>query len=422
MRVLFLSQYFPPEIGATQSRAREMARGLVRAGHEVTVVTEVPNHPTGVIPPSYRGRAFVSERMDGFEVERVWVKTTPEKTSRSRLAFYGSYMAMAVLAGIFRARGPFDLVFATSPPLFTGAAALALRALRRAPLVFEVRDLWPESALQLGEMRPGRALRAAQWLERRCYAAAAHVVAVTEGIRSDLLARGLDPAVVTTISNGANVEVFRPLERDLGRRERLGLRSDDFVVIYSGLHGLAHGLRTILEAARILRDEKDVVFLLVGDGPRKADLVREVEGAGLTNVRFHDAVPEEELAEWIAAADVGLDVRKQTGITHGTLPVKMFAYMACGRPVLMALEGEAEALVRRADAGVVVPPEDPGALAAAVREMKVDPAGRKRWGENGRAYVTETHSREALAAELVTVLEGVVGEPGGASPEGREGR
>src|SRR5574342_1417632 len=183
MRILYLSQYFPPEVGATQTRAYEMARGLVRAGHQVTMIAEVPNHPSGIIPPRYRGKLYERSLWYGIEVIRVWVKASPVKNFRGRMAFYLSYMLMAALAGLSLARGKYDVIYTTSPPLFAGAAGLTLSYLRRIPLVFEVRDLWPESAVALGELRHPRAIKLAELLEKRCYQRARAIVVVTSGIR-----------------------------------------------------------------------------------------------------------------------------------------------------------------------------------------------------------------------------------------------
>ena len=186
MRVLYLSQYFPPEVGATQTRAYEMARHLVTAGHQVTMLTEVPNHPSGIIPSEYRGRLYERSDLEGIDVIRVWVKASPVKTFASRMAFYLTYMVNAILAGLLLARGRYDAIYATSPPLFVGGAALVLSYSRRIPLLFEVRDLWPESAVVLGEMTDARAVRLAGKLEEMCYNRARCVVVVTEGIRRRL--------------------------------------------------------------------------------------------------------------------------------------------------------------------------------------------------------------------------------------------
>lgn len=409
MRILYLSQYYPPEVGATQTRAHEMVRGLAQAGHEVMVITEAPNHPHGVIPPAYRGKAVTRSREDGVDVLRVWVKASPAKGFRARMAFYLSYMVMAAWAGLFLARGKWDLIYATSPPLFVGGAALAISYLRRIPLVFEVRDLWPESAVALGELNSPRAVRMATRLEEACYRRARHIVTATQGIQDRLLARGLPPEKVTTIPNGANTDLYSPRPPDPALRARLGLEEGQFVVLYTGLHGLAHGLETALEAAALLRDEPDIVFLFVGDGPRKPTLKTLAAELDLTNVRFHDAVPEPALPDILALGHLGLDTRRRLEISRGTLPVKMFSYMACSLPVLLAIEGEAADLLQEAGAGVVVPPESPVELATAIRALRDDPARRAEMGERGRAYVVAHYARQTQAARLEKLLRGVVG-------------
>lgn len=409
MRILYLSQYFPPEVGATQTRAHEMTKGLARAGHEVTVISEAPNHPHGVIPPEYRGRALTRSHEDGLDVIRVWVKTSPDKTFRTRMAFYLSFMGMAGLVGLTRARGPFDVVYATSPPLFVGGAALAISYLRRTPLVFEVRDLWPESAVALGELNNPRALQMATWLEEACYNRARHIVAATEGIRTRLIERGIAADDVTTIPNGANTELYTPRPPDPALRAQLGLGEGQFVILYTGLHGLAHGLETALEAADRLRDDPEIVFLFVGDGPQKPALQTMANELALSNVHFHAAVPETELPAILALGHLGLDTRRRLEISRGTLPVKMFSYMACELPVLLAIEGEAATLIEESGAGMVVPPESPDALAAAIRTLRADPARCAQMGARGRAYVTANYARQTQAARLEKLLRATVG-------------
>ena len=404
MRILYLSQYFPPEVGATQTRAHEMARGLVGGGHRVTMLTEVPNHPEGIIRPAYRGKFWVREPLDDIDVIRVWVKTAPVKTMRTRLAFYLSYMLNAALAGLVLARGRYDVLVATSPPLFVGGTALFLSFLRRIPLVFEVRDLWPESAVALGELKSPRFIRWATWLEERCYARAHRIVIVTMGIRDKLTARGYGQKLAL-IPNGANTDLFRRDEAaGRARRADLGL-GERFVALYAGIHGVAQGLETVLEAARLLAGEPQIHFLFVGDGPCKADLLCRKEELGLANVTMLDAQPREAMPAYLSAADVALVPLRKVEIFQGALPSKMFDAWACSCPVALSIAGEARAVLERAGGGVFVEPEDPAQLAAALKALATDRPRCREMGAAGRRFVEENYSRQAQARELVGMLE-----------------
>lgn len=409
MRILYLSQYFPPEVGATQTRAYEMARYLVSTGHDVTMLTELPNHPSGVIPPAYRGKLYERGDLDGIDVIRVWVKASPHKTFARRMLFYLSYMVNAALAGLILARGRFDVVYATSPPLFVGGAALALSALRRTPLVFEVRDLWPESAVALGELRYRRAVAMAGKLEELCYNRARCVVVVTEGIRQRLFERGFGDKV-RLIPNGANTELFHPSpEAGAALRAELGL-ADKFLVLYAGIHGVAQGLQTVLEAARQLEAAPDVHFLFVGEGPKKAELLALRDRWGLDNVTMLAERPRSEMPAFLSAADVALVPLRRLELFRGALPSKLFDAWACGCPVVLSIDGEARQVLEQADAGIYVEPEDAGQMAQAILDLSSEPEQLRRYGENGRRFVEAHYSRQRLAARLERLLSKVVGE------------
>ena len=415
MRILYLSQYFPPEIGATQTRAYEMARHLVSAGHQVTVLTEVPNHPSGIIPPEYRGKLYERVEMDGIDVIRVWVKAAPVKTFSTRMLFYTSYLINAALAGLLLARGRYDAVYATSPPLFVGGAALILSYLRRTPLFFEVRDLWPESAVALGEMTNPLAVAMAGKLEEMCYNRARCVVVVTRGIQRRLEARGFG-SKLAFIPNGANTELFRP-DPDGGAalRASLGFRVPEpkFLVLYAGIHGIAQGLETVLEAARRLAEDPGIHFLFVGEGPRKADLLAMRNEWGLANVTMLAEVPRCRMPAYLSAADVALVPLRRLALFHGAVPSKMFDAWACGCPVILSIEGEAREVLERAQAGVFVQPENPEEMVQAILHLKNEHGERLRLGENGRSFVEQHYSRQRLAARLerllVQEIEGSVG-------------
>jgi glycosyltransferase involved in cell wall biosynthesis len=388
-----------------------MARGLVRAGHQVTMLCEVPNHPTGIIQPGYRGKLWVRETLDGIEVIRVWVRTTPVKTFHSRMAFYLSYMAMATWAGLFLARGRYDAIYCTSPPLFVGGAGLMLSKSRRIPLIFEVRDLWPETAVTLGELRNPRFVRWATRLEEACYQRAQHIVTTSQESANRLIERGQPPETVSVIRNGANVELFRP-NRAAGEqiRSELGL-TDKFLLLYAGLHGLIYDLEGLIDVAASLQEYPDIHFLLVGDGPTKTSVQKRVEVMGITNVTLLPAQPRELIPDYFNAADVSLAPLKEPHVV-GSFPTKVYDSMACQVPVIASDTGETQIVIDEAKAGIVTPPGNPAALRAAILTMRADPVLRACLGRNGRQSVTTHYSRQAQASQLEKLLRSIVDDQG----------
>ncbi len=407
MRILYFTQYFPPEVGATQTRAWEMCRFLIDEGHYVTVVTEVPNHPSGIIPPDYQDRLSERKWESGIDVLRLWVAASPEKTFRSRMQFYLSYMAMASVAGV-AIRGKYDLVFATSPPLFVGAAGLASALKRRIPFVFEVRDLWPESAVALGELKSRRAIAAAERLEKALYGRAARIVAVTEGIRKSLVERKISSEKVALIPNGANTDRFT-YQREAARtlRAELGLEGK-FIALYAGIHGVAQGLETVLYAAKLLSEKTDIYFLLVGEGPRKQALQEMSMSLGLGNVRFLSEVPTERMPAFLSAAGCSLVPLRDEPLFRGALPSKLFEAWACSCPVVLSVAGEAALVLSRADGGIATAPEDPIGMAEAISYMYHNKEKAEMMGGRGRAYVETYYSRRSQARMLEALLREVV--------------
>lgn len=414
MRILYLSQYFPPEVGATQTRAYEMARYLAEQGHRVTMLTEVPNHPSGIIPPEYRGKLWERAPLDGIDVVRLWVWAAPEKGFITRMRFYLSYMIMAILAGIvlgLRLRRRYDVVIATSPPLFVGLAGAVIALLIRARFVFEVRDLWPESAVALGELNNPRAVRLAAGVAQFCYRRARRVVAVTQGIIDGLRAVGVPERKIDLIPNGANVEQFQPVPAAAAAlRARLGL-DGKFVVLYAGIHGLAQGVESLVETARRLQDHDDIRFVFVGAGPKKAAVERLKAEYGLDNLLLLPEQPRDAMPAYLSLAGASLVPLRAAPLFEGARPSKMFEAMACGAPVLLSARGEAAAVLAAAGAGLAVPPEDPAALAAAILYLKDHPAEAAALGQRGRAFVVREYSRREQARRLERLLRAVAGRP-----------
>jgi glycosyltransferase involved in cell wall biosynthesis len=317
-------------------------------------------------------------------------------------------MLNAALAGLFLARGKFDLVYASSPPLFVGGAALAISTLRRIPLAFEVRDLWPESAVALGELSNPKAVALATKLEEACYRRARKIVVVTEGIRDRLLERGYPAEKVLLIPNGANVEMFRFEPEGRARlREELGL-GEKFVVLYAGIHGIAQGLESVVETARQLQGRPEIHFLFVGDGPKKAEIAALVAQLGLPNLTLLPEQPRLRMPAILSAADASIIPLKKLELFKGALPSKMFDAWACQRPVLLSVDGEARRVMETAAGGLFVPPEDPAALAEAILTLRADPARCEEMGRRGRAYTEAHYSRQALAEKLAGELEEIL--------------
>jgi len=384
-----------------------MARYLASRGHKVTVITEVPNHPSGIIPAHYRGKLSERKREDGIDVLRLWVWTSPEKTFASRMRFYLSYMGMSALAGAL-IKGRYDVVYATSPPLFVGVGGVVAALFKSIPFVFEVRDLWPESAVALGELSNPRAIKAAEKVEMALYNRARRIVAVTEGIRDRLLKRGIPADKMTLIPNGANTELFRFDAEGAGRvRASQGLE-DKMVVMYAGIHGIAQGLETLLRAADLLQAREDIVFVFVGEGPRKAELMRLKDEMGLRNVRFLSEVSSHRMPAYLSAADCAIVPLRDQPLFRGALPSKMFEAWACSRPVILSVAGEAERVLAEAGGGIAVKPEDPSDMAAAILRLQENRSEGQVMGERGRRYVEQHYARKTQADKLEKLLQDIL--------------
>lgn len=410
MRILYVSQYFPPEMGAPAARVSELAREWSRRGHVVQVLTGFPNHPTGIIPQAYRGKAWQQERMDGFDVLRLPIYAAPNRDLIRRSANYVSFAASAAAVGPLFARRP-DVVIATSPQFLTGVAGAWLARLFRCPFVFEVRDLWPASIVAVGALPPhSPAVRLLEQVEAWLYRRADRIVVVTDAFVDELVAKGVPREKLRVVKNGVDLVTFHPGPKQNDIRRSLGL-SDKFVATYIGTHGMAHGLSTILEAADRLKADPRFAFLLVGEGANKRQLEAQAATRGLRNVTFVPEQPRERIPEYIAASDVCLVLLRAVGLFKTVLPSKIFEFLACARPVVLGVEGEAQALIEASGGGVAFPPEDAHALAELLRTLIADPAQLERMGRRGRRYVEDHFSRSVLAEHYLSVLSEAIGLP-----------
>ncbi len=433
MRVLFLTQYYPPETGAAPLRAYHFARGLKRAGHDVTVLTGMPNHPSGVKAAGYARRLFMREDAGGVRVLRAYLFASPTRTFVRRMLNQLSFAVCAALCGPWIGRP--DIILVSSPPLFLGFSGWFTAILRGVPYVLDVRDYWPHAAVALGQLRSRRMIAMAERLEGFLYRRAAKIVAVTPGMVKLMRERGIPDHQIIYIPNGADTDVFGgdadavpsgdPADRDagstVGARE-LGPGDGDpdndedpggITVLYSGTHGLVHGMDVILDAAEHLEGDHRLHFLFVGDGSDKERLIGEAERRGIANVRFLSSQAPHALAATMREADVCLATTDGSDFSRGTIPVKIFDYMACSRPVVAALDGDGRGVVEDSGGGIVVAPGDGRALADALVCLADDPERRRSLGERGCAFVRKRCSRRVLAQRMENVLSSVTAAEAG---------
>ena len=401
LRIILLTQYFPPEVGATQTRMQSFAEYLASRGHEVTVICEIPNHPHGVIAEDYRGLIYEDDRSNPYRVLRVWVQASAEKTQKTRLQFYLSYMTTAT--AIAPLAGAADIVFATSPPLFTAVAGAAIAKLKGAAFVLDVRDLWPAAAVSLKQISTGRTLKAAEQLERWLYRLADLVTCVTRPFcdHVDNL-RHRAPAAVY-LPNGTLDQFFTNGDRDY--RSKFGIPADRYLIVFAGTLGIAQALPAVIEAAG--RVDGSAEFAFVGEGPMKRALVDDVRKRSLKNVHFFPEVPLADVPGVLCASDALLVTLSAHPTFADFVPSKLLDCMASGRPVIVSATGESARIVDQAGAGVVVSPEDPAALESGVRWLIENRAAGREMGERGRNFARR-FPRRVQAERLECLLLDVV--------------
>lgn len=401
MRTLIVTHYFPPEIGAPQARLGDLARLWAEAGDEVTVLTCMPNHPTGVVPPEYRRKWRVVERIDGYRVIRTWVFATPNEGIVKKTLGHLSFMVSSVLLGT-RTSGRPDVVVVSSPTFFSIFSAWAISRLKGARLVVDVRDLWPAIFVELGVLTNRRVIAVLEHLELWAYRNAASVVVVSNGFREDLIRRGVDADKVFTVRNGVDIDRYQPDEDPMPGRRQLGVGANETLVLYIGALGISHGLAAVVDAAALLRD-RPIHFAFVGEGAAKRQVKQRVEQLGLENVSLHPGVPRADVPGLLAAADVCLVPLRDVPLFSAFIPSKIFEYFGAGKAVVGAVRGE-PAEILDAGGALVVDPEAPAQLAQAIEDLANDPARRSQMGAQARRYVERHFDRRVLAAAYREIL------------------
>jgi colanic acid biosynthesis glycosyl transferase WcaI len=409
MRILYLSQYFPPEPGAPAARVSELAKAWVEAGHEVTVLTAMPNHPTGVIPPEYAGKRFVREQWHGVDVCRTWIYAAANKGLTKRSLAYASFSLSASMLAHWRVPEP-DVVLATSPQLLCGVAGAAVAAFKRKPFVLEVRDLWPESIVAVGALpRRHPVIKSLEVVEKGLYRAADHIVVVTDAFKANLESRGVPGRKLSVIKNGVDLTRFKPADRRTGLRDKLGWH-DKFVCAYIGTHGMAHGLDAVLDTALHLLSDERIRFLFVGEGAERTRLQKRIDEEGISNTTMLGVLPRDAMNEIYATADLCLVPLRKTELFTTVIPSKIFEIFGMARPILLSVDGEARSIVEGAEGGRYVPPEDVPQMVAGIQYYADNQAEAVKAGVRGEVFVRREFDRSHLAADYVAALERVLAD------------
>lgn len=387
-------------------RLHGLARWLVTFGHQVTVITGMPNYPTGVLLDGYQGKFWMREEMDGVDVLRTWVYASPQRALVHRFANDLSFLVSSIGRGVFSGRR-FDVVLASSPPLFAGLSGWVLARTRRIPLVFDIRDLWPDTAVEAGVYAPDTAItgwlfRLARFLHQR----AAHLTPVTTNQQSKLNQAGVALERITVVPNGVDLDIAA-VSPPGGWREQLGL-GDRFVVIYAGRIGVMQGVEAVVDAAVSLRDQPQIQFLIVGDGIRRADIVQAIEDRCVSNITLLSPQPREAILSLLEAADVAWVPLIDDNLDDA-VPSKMLEAWGRRKPVILSASGQAAQLVEQVGGGVVIPAWQPERLVEAVLALASEPDSLRDYGQAGYHFVEKHLERETLARRMEEVLVRVVG-------------
>jgi len=408
MKVAILTQYYPPEHGAPQNRLHDLSKRWAESGVDVQIITAMPNYPGGEVFKDYRGKFIFSETIDGVKVLRSWIKPSKDKGIVKMLICYFSFVFSSFIAGIFKMR-KVDFLICESPPLFLGFTAIALKYIKGTRLITNISDLWPESAVQLGMIKPGPALTFLEWFEKFLYKKSALVSCQTEGIVNGVK-KTSSTSETFLFPNGVDLEMFSKCEKNQKTREEFNLPEESLIIGYGGNHGRSQALGQVLDAAEILKNEK-VFFALFGDGPEKDGLISEAKKRNLENVGFYPSQARQKMNAIQSMWDLALVPLKNIDLFDGARPSKMFELMAGEIPFIFCGKGEGADLAVKSGCAFAVAPESPGELASAIQKfISMSLEERKNMGVSGRKFVAAHFDRSKIAAIFLQRLEKILSD------------
>jgi glycosyltransferase involved in cell wall biosynthesis len=399
MKLLILTQYFPPEVGAPQNRLYELAVRLQQKGMDVSVLTAMPNYPQMKVYEGYAGKFYMQETMNQLHIHRSWIYTTTDKGIFQRLLNYFSFVFSSFFVGCFKLK-EVDYILCESPPLFLGMTAFALKKIKGSKLLFNVSDLWPESAEKLGLVTNPFFLKMATNLEEFLYRQSNLISGQTQGIVKNISSR-FPTKKVYWLPNGVDLSYYNVAAMQSNWRLQNGFKEDDFLVLYAGIIGHAQGLEVLHQAAVRLKDFDRIKFILLGSGPEKEKLMQLKKDQQINNLFFFDAVEKKQMPAIIAASTVSVVPLKRLELFKGAIPSKIFENLAMKKPILLGVEGEAKDLfITQAKAGLAFIPEDGADLAEKTLQLFQQPELIQQLGENGFRYVQENFTRDKIATEF----------------------
>lgn len=407
MKILVLHQYFLGKNDPGGSRFNQFVKYWEKQGHEITVVAGTVHYITGEKDEKYKGKFVVREEYSpNVQLVRTYVSESYNKSFLGRLWGYFSFTFSSLYAIMFKVK-KHDVLIVTSPPLFVGITGILAKIFKRTPMVFEIRDLWPESAIDTGVLTNKLIIKIAYLVEKMSYRFADKINVLTPAFRQTLISKkGIEPEKISFIPNGADLDIFQPGVKENWVRDKYELNGK-FVITYMGAHGVANHLESLLNLSEELASHEDIVILLIGDGMRKRALMEEAEKRNLKNIKFIDSQPKSKIPDFCNASDICTAVLKKVDTFKTVYPNKVFDYMSCAKPILLGIDGVARELIEESKSGYYVDPENPKEFAEKVLKLKEDPSLSKELGGNGLKFVTENFSREALAEQYVNVLEEV---------------
>lgn len=403
MRILFLTDNYPPEVNAPASRTFDHVTEWHRCGHEITVITCAPNFPSGHVYSGYKNKLYHKEDIDGIKVVRVWSYIAENKGFFKRTLDYISFSITSFLAGLFQKT---DIIIATSPQFFTALSGRTLSFFKHKPWIMEVRDLWPESIKAVNALKDSLFIKYFEWEEKRCYKSARQIVVVTDSFKTALIDKWVNANKISVVKNGVNRDLFKPIPKDMELISRLKLNGKK-IIGYIGTHGMAHKLDFVLKCAKHMEGKNNYHFLLIGAGAEKRGLLSLKESLNLENVTMLDPVPKTEVNKYISILDAALINLKKSPLFRTVIPSKIFENAGMHIPILMGVEGEAQAIVEQYGAGLCFEPENKEDFEKKLTRLLEDKELYKRCQE-GCEVLAQAFDRKNLARDMLKVVESCV--------------